>query len=191
MSRILAFAGSSREQSYNKKLVQIAAAGAEEAGAVVTVVDLADFPMPLFSQDLEDEEGMPTSAREFKKLMMDHDALMIASPEYNSGLTPLLKNAIDWASRAESEEEASLAAYQGKLAVIMAASPGALGGSRGLVVLRMLLANMGVLVLPEQQAIPRASGAFNEDGSLTNAKRQTAVLGLGSKLAIAAGKLSA
>ena len=189
MSRILAFSGSSRKESFNKKLVKIAAIGAEEAGASVTVIDLADYPMPLFDEDLEAKEGIPKNALKFKKLLMEHDAIMIASPEYNSAFSPLLKNVLDWASRTESKEESPLAAYQGKVAVIMSASPGALGGSRGLVFLRMLLANMGVIVLPEQKAISAAFKAFNKDGSLSDEKNQKSVLEIGSKLESAVSKL--
>lgn len=191
MAKILAFAGSSRKESYNRKLLEIAVLGAEQAGASVTLVNLADYPMPLFNQDHEDEEGMPENAHKFKKLMIEHDALLIASPEYNSAFSPLLKNVIDWASRTEEDGEASLSAYQNKVAVIMSASPGALGGSRGLVFLRMLLANMGVIVLPEQKAIPQAFKAFNDDGSLSDDRNHQAVLALGRKLAEVAGKLSA
>ncbi len=190
MSKILAFAGSSRKESVNKKLLKIAVKGVEEAGAQVTVVDLADYPMPLYNAELEAKEGMPENARKFKKLLLEHNALMIASPEYNSAFSPLLKNVIDWASRAESKTEAPLSAYQGKVAVIMSASPGALGGSRGLVFLRMLLANMGVIVLPEQQAIAGAFQAFDEDGSLKDEINQKSVLALGSKLAMTVDKLS-
>lgn len=190
MAKILAFAGSSRKESFNKKLVKIAALGAREAGAVVTMIDLADYTMPLFNQDLENEQGMPENARKFKKLMIEHDAFIIASPEYNSAFSPLLKNVIDWASRAESDDEPPLVAYQGKMATIMAASPGALGGLRGLVFLRMLLANIGVTVLPDQQAIRQAYKAFNDDGSLIDDKKQKSVLGLGSQLAISVDKLN-
>ena len=189
MTKILAFAGSSRKESFNKKLLRIAAAGAEEAGASVTVIDLADYPMPLFDQDLEVKDGMPENAHKFKKMLKEHDAIMIASPVYNSSFSPLLKNVIDWASRVESKDEQSLDAYRDKVAVIMSASPGALGGSRGLVCLRMLLANMGVLVLPEQQVIPEAFKAFNEEGSLRDERNQKSVLGLGGKLAISVSKL--
>lgn len=154
------------------------------------MVDLADYPMPLFDQDLETQEGIPENALKFKKLLMEHDAIMIASPEYNSAFSPLLKNVIDWASRAESKEESPLAAYQNKVAVIMSTSPGALGGSRGLVFLRMLLANIGIIVLPDQKSIPGAFNAFNEDGSLSDERNQKTVLGLGSKLASAVNKLS-
>ncbi|MCG8487364.1 MAG: NAD(P)H-dependent oxidoreductase [Chromatiales bacterium] len=189
--RILAFAGSSRRDSFNKRLLKIAASGAEAAGADVTRIDLADYPMPLFNQDLESEQGIPENALQFKRLLIDHDAFIIASPEYNSAFSPLLKNVIDWASRAESDDEPPLMAFQGKTAVILAASPGALGGLRGLVFLRMLLANIGVTVLPEQQAIPQAFKAFNEDGSLVDDRKQQSVMALGKKLAVTVGKLNA
>ncbi|MEW8315822.1 MAG: NAD(P)H-dependent oxidoreductase [Candidatus Thiodiazotropha endolucinida] len=189
--RILAFAGSSRNGSFNKKILSIAAAGAEAAGADVTRIDLVDFPMPLFNQDLEREQGIPENALEFKRLLMAHDAFIIASPEYNSAFSPLLKNVIDWASRAESEDEPPLVAFRGKTAVILAASPGTLGGLRGLVFLRMLLANIGVTVLPDQQTVPQAFKAFNDDGSLMDGRKQEAVLALGRKLANTAGKLNA
>lgn len=190
MSKILAFAGSSRKESLNKKLVRIAALGAQDVGASVTIIDLVDYPMPLFDQDIEHEQGMPENARKFKKLMTEHDAFIIASPEYNSAFSPLLKNVIDWASRAESDDEPPLAAYQGKLAAIMAASPGAFGGLRGLVSLRLLLTNIGITVLPDQQAIPQAFKAFDDDGSLIDVRQQKAVLDLGSKLAITVSKLN-
>lgn len=190
MVKILAFAGSCRKDSYNQQMVRIAASGARDAGANVTVIDLADYPMPMFNQDLEAEQGMPDSASAFKNLLIEHDGFLIASPEYNSAFSPLLKNAIDWASRSTAEDEPSLQAYQGKTAAIMAASPGALGGIRGLVFLRMLLGNIGVTVLPEQQALRQAFKAFNEDGSLIDDKQQQAIFGLGSKLVHFTGKLN-
>src|SRR4029078_647363 len=97
--RILAFAGSSRRESFNKKLIKIAAAGAEAAGAMVTLVDLADYAMPLFNQDTETEQGLPEQAVALKKLFLENDGLLLSCPEYNSGITPLLKNTIDWVSR--------------------------------------------------------------------------------------------
>lgn len=182
MPKILAFSGSARNGSYNQKLVQIAALGAKQAGAEVTVVNLADYPMPIFSQDLEMAEGMPQPARAFKELLIAHDGFLIASPEYNSAFSPLLKNAIDWASRREGEE-APLLAFRGKVAVIMAASPGALGGLRGLVFLRMLLANLGIIVLPDQLAVANADKAFHAEGHLLDDDKQAAALKLGMSLA--------
>src|SRR5260370_42637826 len=104
MSRILAFAASARSESFNKKLVAITAQGARQAGAEVTLIDLEDFPLPLFDQDLEAEQGMPENGKELKKLFIDHDGLLIASPEYNSSITAVLKNAIDWVSRPAAGE---------------------------------------------------------------------------------------
>ncbi len=190
MPKILAFAGSSRKESWNRKLIKIAARGAERAGAAVTVIDLSDYPMPMFNQDLEADKGLPENAGKLKRLMMEHDAFMIASPEYNSAFTPLLKNVIDWVSRAESEDEPPLAAYRNKVAAIMSTSPGALGGLRGLVFLRMLLANIGVIVLPHQHAVPHAFKAFNEDGSLIDEQHRKSVLEIGAKLTATVCKLN-
>jgi chromate reductase len=182
MPKILAFSGSTRKESYNQKLVQIAAQGAQQAGAEVTVINLADYPMPIFNQDLETAEGMPKPARAFKELLIAYDGFLIASPEYNSAFSPVLKNAIDWASRREADE-APLLAFRGKIAVIMAASPGALGGIRGLVFLRMLLANIGMVVLPEQFALAHADKSFHDNGHLLEDSKQDSALKLGASLA--------
>jgi len=172
MPKILAFAGSARKDSLNKKLLKIAVEGAQAAGADVTLVDLADFELPLFNQDLESDMGMPDIAGKFKRLMIAHDGFLIASPEYNSAFSPLLKNTIDWASRSESDDEPPLMAYRGKTAAILATSPGGLGGMRGLVMLRMLLGNLGVIVFPDQQAVPNGLKAFNDDGSMSDPKQE-------------------
>ncbi len=188
MSRIQAFAASTRSESFNKKLVAITAQGARQAGAEVTLIDLKDFPLPLFDQDLEAEQGMPENGKKLKKLFIDHDGLLIASPEYNSSLPAVLKNAIDWVSR-PAPGEPSLAAFRGKVATLMSASPGALGGLRGLVHLRSILGNMGVIVLPDQIALAKAHEAFQPDGSLVDPKRQAGVEGLGKTLASFIAKL--
>ncbi len=180
--KILAFAGSTREGSYNKRLVRIAAAGARGAGAEVTTVDLSDFPMPLYDADLEAAEGMPEAAGRFKRLMIEHDGFLIAAPEYNSSITGVLKNAIDWASRREPDEP-RLVAFAGKAAALMSASPGGLGGLRGLVHVRAILGNLGVLVLPQQRAIARAHQAFADDGTLADEGLQADVTALGTRLA--------
>ena len=181
--RLLAFAGSTRAASFNKLLVKIAAEGARQAGAEVTLVDLRDYPLPLFDQDLEASSGLPADARKLKALCLEHDGFLIASPEYNSSITAVLKNTIDWISRTERDDEPSLAAYQWKTAAIMSASPGGLGGLRGLVHLRSILGNIGVLILPDQVAIPAAYEAFDESGKLKAEGKQSQVLGLGRKLA--------
>lgn len=187
--RILAFAGSLRKDSFNKKLVAIAAQGAREAGAEVTVVDLRDFPLPLFDQDLEASQGMPETGRKLKELFLQNDGLLIASPEYNSSITAPLKNALDWVSRPTQPGEPGVAAYVGKTAAIIAASPGALGGLRGLVHLRSILGNIQVLVLPDQIAIAKAGEAFADDGSLKDAKQQANTKAIGTKLAQTIAKL--
>ncbi|MEG4944196.1 NAD(P)H-dependent oxidoreductase [Microcoleus sp. F4-D5] len=188
--KILAFAGSTRQASYNKMLVKIAATGARLAGTEVTYVDLRDLPMPLFDEDLEANEGLPENARKFKELMIAHQGLLIASPEYNSSITAVLKNAIDWASRPQPGEP-GLVAFNGKVAAIMSASPGGLGGLRGLANLRSLLENINVMVIPDQKAISKAFEAFNPDGTLKDSKQQEAVEHLGAKLAGILVKLSA
>ncbi len=179
--KILAFAGSTRTESYNKKLVKIAVRGAEAAGAEVTLVDLRDLPMPLYDGDLEAKEGLPPNAVKFKQLLLAHRGLLISSPEYNSGITGVLKNAIDWVSR-ELPGEAPLACFDKKVAVLMSASPGALGGLRSLAMVRSILGNIRVLVLPQQIAVPRAHEAFNPDGSLKDSKQHAAIQKLGADL---------
>lgn len=165
--KILAFAGSTRSGSLNKKLARAAADAASTAGAEVTLIDLHDFPLPLFDEDLETAQGLPDNAKKLKTLFRHHDGFIIASPEYNSSITAVLKNAIDWASRSESDDEPPLAAYRGKTAALLSASPGALGGMRGLVHLRAILGNIGVIVLPDQVAVPKAHEAFDDAGRLT------------------------
>ncbi len=166
MPRILFFAGSSRKDSLNKKLADYASTVAKEAGADVTVVDLNDYEMPLYNGDLEAEQGIPESAKRLKQLFAEHDGFFIASPEYNSSFSPLLKNTLDWISRPHQENEPPLLAYSGKVAAIGATSPGALGGIRGLVPLRMMLSNIMVTVVPAQAAISFGMKAFDENGKL-------------------------
>ncbi|MEG4282944.1 NAD(P)H-dependent oxidoreductase [Microcoleus sp. A006_D1] len=188
--KILAFAGSTREASYNKLLVKVAAAGAMAAGAEVTYLDLHDLPLPLFDEDLEAKEGIPENARKLKELMVAHDGFLIASPEYNSSITAVLKNAIDWVSRPVTGEP-GLVAFTDKVAVIMSASPGGLGGLRGLIHLRSILGNINVFVLPDQKAISQAFQAFNADGTMKDPKQQESIENLGAKLSNVLSKLIA
>lgn len=188
-TKILAFAGSARKDSFNKKLVKIAAQGARAAGAEVTYLDFRNLPLPLYDEDLEEAEGLPENALKLKGLMKAHQGFLIACPEYNSSITPLLKNAIDWASRPEPGEP-PLACFKEKVAVLMSASPGGLGGLRGLVHVRSILGNIGVLVLPDQKAIGNAYQAFDENGKLLDEAQQTAIMQLGGKLAAVTAKLN-
>src|SRR5262245_50287143 len=125
--KILAFAGSTRTGSWNKKLIKVAIRGAEAAGAQVTHLDLRDLVLPLYDGDLEDSQGLPPGGRKFKDLLLAHDGIMISSPEYNSSISGVLKNAIDWASRPAGGEK-PLECFEGKAAILMSTSPGNLGG---------------------------------------------------------------
>ena len=188
--KILAFAGSTRTDSFNKKLVKIAADGAKNTGADVTVIDLRDFAMPLYDGDLEQKDGLPQNARKLKDLMLSHQGFLISSPEYNSSISGVLKNTIDWTSR-QSEGEESLACFKGKVAGIMSASPGGLGGLRGLVHVRAILENIGVLVIPDQIAISKAHEAFNTDGTLKDKKQEDQVKKIGVSISKLLLKLTA
>jgi chromate reductase, NAD(P)H dehydrogenase (quinone) len=171
--KILAFAGSLRKESYNKKLAQVAATAARAAGAEVTCLDLKDYPLPLFDEDIE-KAGTPENATKLKKLFIEHQGFIIASPEYNSSITAVMKNTIDWVSR-PAVNEPPLVGFAGKVATLMSASPGALGGIRGLVHLRSILGNIGVIVLPAQHCIHKAFEAFNPDGTLKDATQAAAI----------------
>jgi chromate reductase, NAD(P)H dehydrogenase (quinone) len=188
-TKILAFAGSARKDSFNKKLVKIAVAGAKAAGAEVTYLDFRDLPLPLYDGDLEDSEGLPDNARKLKAMMKAHQGFLIACPEYNSSITTLLKNAIDWASRPDLDES-PLVCFKDKVAILMSTSPGELGGLRGLVHVRSILSNIGVLVLPDQKAIGNAHQAFDENGNLKDRSQQESIEQLGNKLATITAKLN-
>lgn len=183
MAKILAFAGSARNESWNKKVLSVAVEGALEKKAEVTVIDLKDYPLPIFNQDLEDASGLPENAKKLKELFLNHEGLLLACPEYNSSITPLLKNTLDWVSRAEKKEEPPLAAYRGKTAALIAASPGALGGLRGLVTVRSILGNMKVVVLPDQMAVGKVNEALDEKGRFKDPKQESAVKAIGAGLA--------
>ncbi len=189
--KILAFSGSLRAASFNQKLVNVAADAARKAGAEVTVIELREFPLPVFDEDLEARDGLPANARRLKELFAAHDGLFISSPEYNSSVTAALKNTIDWVSRKSAPNEAGLANYAGKTAAIISASPGGLGGLRGLVHLRSILGNIQVLVIPEQVAIPVAHEAFGPDGNLKDARQIASIEAIAKKLVATTAKLHA
>lgn len=186
--KILAFAGSTRTASFNHKLVEVAARGAEAAGASVTVIRLSDYTMPLYDGDWEEQNGIPEPAKKLKSLMFSHQGLLIACPEYNSSITGVLKNSIDWVSRIE-EGEKPLQAFKGKVVSLMSTSPGALGGLRGLVHVRAILGNVGCIVLPDQVAVPLATKAFDADGALTDDALRGRVEALGTNVAQMVNKL--
>ncbi|MBR2172612.1 NAD(P)H-dependent oxidoreductase [Sphingopyxis sp.] len=166
MTSIAVIVGSTREGSFNRALGEVAAASLEAQGASVTRVDLAAFDLPLYSAAREAND-FPSDALKLKALFVAQDGLLFISPEYNGSLTPLLKNAIDWASRPTGDESmVALTAYRGKAAAIMSASISPFGGLRGLMHLRQILSTIQMLVIPEQVLVPNAHAAFAEDGSL-------------------------
>ena len=170
----LAFAGSLRAASLNKKLVHVAADAATAAGARVTVIDLRDFPLPVYDGDLEAAEGLPANARRLKDLFIAHQGLLIACPEYNSSITAVLKNTIDWVSRQDGTESGTKP-YEGKVAALFSASPGNFAALRSLEATRGILLQLGVLVVSQRLAVPRAHQAFADDGTLREATLQAAL----------------
>lgn len=192
--RILVFAGSARRDSLNKKLARVAADSARAAGGAVTLLDLDDHPMPVYHGDLEAKEGMPKAALELRRVFLEHDALLVASPENNSSVSSLLKNTLDWLSRSIGDgkgESSGLAPFRGKVAGLLAASPGPFGGVRGLPHLRQILSSLGVTVLGAQVALARAHEAFDERGALRDAALQRSVDALARAVVEMAGRLKA
>jgi NAD(P)H-dependent FMN reductase len=186
--RILAFAGATRTSSWNKKLIRVGAESVRRAGGEATLIDLRDVAMPLYDGDLEKQEGLPAGARELKRLMLEHDGFLISAPEYNSSISAVLKNAIDWVSRPQPDEPSAVA-FRGKVAALLAASPGNLGGIRGLFTVRQVLTTLGTLVIPTQFGLARANEAFDEDGSLKDAGQQKTVDTVASELVRIVGRL--
>lgn len=180
--RILVFSGSLRIGSYNQKLAALAAEAAHHAGAEVTLISLRDYRLPMFDADLEEAEGKTEAARKLKEMFIRSDGFIIASPEYNSGMTGALKNTIDWVSRADSEEEPPLLAFSGKSAAIIAASPGNYGGARSLAQLRILLENIKVHVIEGEVTVPKAYEAFTDDDRLVDGNQMAALKQLVGKL---------
>ncbi|PID33815.1 MAG: FMN reductase [Thiotrichales bacterium] len=177
--KILFLAGSSRKKSSNKFVAQKAQQiAAKDNGVDATFIDLKDFEMPLYNGDLEAASGLPENALKLKKLFIEHDAIFISSPEYNSGYTPLLKNSLDWISRPSEENEIPLSAFRNKSAALVAISTGGLGGMRGLVQLRMMLGNMMVTVIPQQLAIPFSAKVLDDEGNFIDEQKEKALAGI-------------
>lgn len=174
--RILAFSGSARSDSLNRKFLATAVQAARDAGCEVTVADLGALNLPLYHGDLEDKDGMPAGASTLIGLVTSHQGLLVASPEYNSMITPLLKNTIDWCSRADENP------FEGKVAAVISASPGPYGGVRSLAMAQQLLLKLGCLVVPGQCSLVHASKAFDASGKLLDERAQKAVQALVGKL---------
>lgn len=151
--KILAISGSTREESYNKKLLNEAALLAEQKGASVTFVDLKEYAMPFFDEDFEAEKGLPLNAQKLRQLLIEADGVMIASPEYNHSVSAILKNALDWISR--KDKGFTRNAFEGKPFALMSASPGKKGGARGLMHLRDILEELHATLVPTQVSVGR------------------------------------
>ncbi len=168
MPKLLFLSGSARQDSINQKMAATAAKIAADQGAEVTLITLKDYEMPLYDGDFEADNGLPENALRLKKLFIEHDGFFIASPEYNSAYSALLKNALDWISRVHEENEPFLSAFRGKVAALGAMSPGPMGGLRGLTPLRMLLGNISVHVVPSQTALQAKPDTFSEQGYISD-----------------------
>jgi NAD(P)H-dependent FMN reductase len=161
--KILVIPGSNRIGSYNVKLAALAVKELTLLDAAVTRISLADYPLPIYDGDVEAKSDPPENALKLRRMMMAHQGIFIASPEYNASVTPLLKNALDWVSRVRERGDAPYAAFKNRVFAIAAASPGRFGGLRSLMALRQILElGCGALVIPEQVAIPNTESAFDE-----------------------------
>ena len=167
LPKVLVVSGSIRTGAHNARLAALTSKELLLAGADVTRISLADYPMPIYDGDLEARSGPPENAVKLKRMIGTQQGVFIASPEYNASVTPLLKNAIDWVSRVRERGEEPLAAYKNRVFAIGGASDGALGAMRSLMALRQILElGCGALVIPDQIAVMRASDAFDEMDNL-------------------------
>ena len=183
--RFLAFAGSLRRESFNRRLIHTLVAGAKGAGAEVELIELRDFQLPIYDADLE-AEGMPDTVHRLQEKMAVADGLLIATPEYNGSIPALLKNTLDWMSRPQANGDSGVELFKGKIAGISSASPGGLGGLRSLLILRDTLSKLDMWVAPSQMAIGSAFSAFDESGALIDERRRMAVEGVAKQAVEAA-----
>lgn len=191
--KILVFSGSLRTDSWNHKLAVAASKGAEAAGAIVTVIRLREFQLPLYDQEIEDADGLPENCLKLKELFKAHHGMIIGCPEYNSSITGVLKNTVDWVSRPRDGEQ-PLECFDRKVIGLVAASPGGLGGIRGLPIERTLFGHIKAIVLPDQFSLAKAHEAFDDNGNLKDDTQRGMAEGVGkavAEVAAAAGKVTA
>ena len=193
MTPLLVFAGSTRQQSFNRRLAQVAASMAREAGAQVTLLELGDFDIPLYNADLE-ARGTPADVLRLKEALHAHPAWIICSPEYNGSYTALLKNTIDWASspvQGDPVWQDGTLPFRGKVVGMLSASPGALGGLRSQSHLAPLLTNLECWLAPKAFALGQAGSAFGEHGALVQEAHHERVRGVVEQVLWAASRLHA
>ena len=191
MSKLLVFAGSTRQHSFNRRLAQVAAGMARDAGADVTLLELSDFDIPLYNADLE-ARGTPADVLRLKQVLFDHPAWIVCSPEYNGSYTALLKNTIDWASspvKGDPVWQDGTRAFRGKVVGMLSASPGALGGLRSQSHLAPLLINLECWLAPKAFALGQAGGAFDDSGALVQEAHRERVRGVIEQVLWASGRL--
>jgi len=190
--RLLVFAGSTRLNSFNRKLAGVAASMARDSGAEVTHIELVDFDIPMYNADLE-ARGTPPDVMKLKKMMHDHPAWIICSPEYNGSYTALLKNTIDWVSspvKGDAEWSDGFKSFAGKVVGVLSASSGALGGLRSQSHLVPLLFNSQCWVAPTTFALGHAGTAFSAEGELVNDSHRQQVQAVIDQVLFAAQRLA-
>ncbi len=180
--KILVIPGSLRSGSLNAKLAAVAAHALALEGAEVSRISLADFPLPIYDGDLQAKSGVPKHAVNLKRMMAAHHGVLIVTPEYNSSIPPLLKNAIDWVSRVQDAHETRGQVFRGRVFAIASASGGRLGGSRALAALRLILSACHAQVIPNQLALAFAEDAYDEMDRLKNAADADALKALARQL---------
>lgn len=191
--KLLVFAGSTRQQSYNRHLAKAAAAIARQAGADVTHIELADFDVPMYDADLE-ARGTPPDVVRLKQLGLEHPAWIICAPEYNASYPALLKNTLDWITspiKSDPQWSDAFKSTRGKVVGMLSASPGALGGLRSQGHLAPLLMNLHFWVAPTSYALGRAADAFDADGHLVDERARTSVGAVVEQVLWAASRLQA
>jgi NAD(P)H-dependent FMN reductase len=168
--KILVLPGSTRAGSHNVRLAALAVKELTLLDADVTRISLADYSLPIYESELEAQAGAPFNAIKLKQMIMAHQGVFIASPEYSASVTPLLKNAIDWVSRVRERGDPTYAAFKGRVFAISSASLDRAGGLRSLMALRQILElGCGALVIPEQVAISQADHAFDDMDNIIDA----------------------
>ena len=192
-NQLLVFAGSIRQQSFNRKLAQATATIAREAGAQVTLLELSDFDIPLYNADTE-AQGTPTDVIRLKEILWRHPAWVICSPEYNGSYTALLKNTIDWASspvKGHPDWQDGGKSFRGKVVGMLSASPGALGGLRSQSHLAPLLINAECWLAPKAFALGSAATAFDAAGALVQPAHRDRVRAVVDQVLWASQRLTA
>ena len=192
MTPLLVFAGSTRQQSFNRRLAHATADLARAQGAPVTLLELSDFDIPLYNADLE-AQGTPADVVRLKQILLDHPAWIICSPEYNGSYTALLKNTIDWASspvKGDPVWSDGTRSFRGKVVGMLSASPGALGGLRSQSHLAPLLTNLECWLAPKAFALGQAGSAFDEQGQLIQATHRERVQAVIDQVLWAAQRLA-